>query len=1209
MKKYAYLILTAGICLLKAAEPIQLKTIHEGKLIIQKAEHVEMITSGNPSGFRQDHLNIPAKEARQLEFDFMAADPGHLQIEYELLDQGKRKKLKGEYPISVIPDGKYRAFAVRLDLTPGWDPGAKLIRWQGIFYANVKRVRIGLRNPVFRKEANLIPGAEKLQAGRLTLDHLKPRAEYILTWKGRLPDKNVSLAFLDHFLKNIPVQTPVLKAGCRELVFKTPPEVVRTVIDLPKGIGKDTYPQLILKKYRARFIPEKYWRGEWIWHQEKLGPFFANVWFCKDFELADVPEYGAIAVMADDASYIYVNGNYAGDSAGYSKPRKYEISDYLKKGRNRIAIRVFNGTKNAGLCADIYICMKGKDLFFSTDRSWKSHESGKNKDMPESFDGPAVSLGLPAVATPWAANVRFRYVGPRAKLKLLKAVPGKFTALVEKEPPVSIQNITLERASKNGKPERFTVPVTINGKFRAGETVTISYALPPPVRDASTVRIDDDYLELSGNPEIAKLPAEKIQSLPGLKKAEWQGIGKRAKLAFRNRIYDPTIYLTTDYERLAPAADANLRNFRVYANLYDFWKAENEYDFSQIEKNVEKLLTIHPDAIFMLDIRYYMPEWWMKRNPDDTTKYFEKAPRNTYHDHQALGSKKWLTDTDKPVKALIDYVKSRPWADRVWGASIGESINGEWFWGIFDNNNRRVTAGYSTGDLKTFRAMLRDKYKTDKALQDAWKQPGITLDTVEMPSPALALSKNGRAILNPETDMPVIDWYLFRCKVFGEAIIHFAKTIKKETGGKWLCGAYYGYLTELAGNSTRPQHVIGHNAFYEVAESPYVDFLRAPSRYLYRKTGMANGIMHPFTTYSLHGKLLYIENDERNSYGPFTAHDIYTGRPSGNVETIGQLDREFGMCMTTGHAQYWFEMPHGNIYEKPVTDTIRNQIDVFASLPPVKGLTPPEVAVVGDGESVYYTPPNCHLLFCAYTGIFTKINNLGIVFTNPVIPDLLKEKLMAPCKLYIMLPTLVLTREQRMMLEKRFEREKASVLWLYAAAPIYPGHAPDPAANGDFFGLKSDMSDKAGSDTLIFDWQGKKQHYKSMFMSRPKFYPKGGFDRIIGKNPANQPLVVVKKNNGATHYFSALPDLPVEMLELICKEAGVRRYVDSSSDPLWIGNDLLFLTAVTGGPKKIYLPENIRMKAIIGPLSGAFESGQTWIAEPGLTYGFLLQKK
>jgi hypothetical protein len=60
---------------------------------------------------------------------------------------------------------------------------------------------------------------------------------------------------------------------------------------------------------------------------------------------------------------------------------------------------------------------------------------------------------------------------------------------------------------------------------------------------------------------------------------------------------------------------------------------------------------------------------------------------------------------------------------------------------------------------------------------------------------------------------------------------------------------------------------------------------------------------------------------------------------------------------------------------------------------------------------------------------------------------------------------------------------------------------------------------------------------------------------------------------------------------------------------LWIGNDLVFLYAATGGAKKIRLPDGLRMRAIIGPLSGVFESGRVWQAVPGMTYGFLLEKK
>ena len=126
--------------------------------------------------------------------------------------------------------------------------------------------------------------------------------------------------------------------------------------------------------------------------------------------------------------------------------------------------------------------------------------------------------------------------------------------------------------------------------------------------------------------------------------------------------------------------------------------------------------------------------------------------------------------------------------------------------------------------------MLREKYTTDKALQEAWKQPDVTFETATQPVLKEALKEGQGIILNPETDMRIIDWYVFRNRVFAEAIIHFCKLIKQETDGKLLCGAYYVYLVELVENYSRPQQHHGHNEFYQVSASPYVDFLRAPAR-------------------------------------------------------------------------------------------------------------------------------------------------------------------------------------------------------------------------------------------------------------------------------------------------------------------------------------------------------------------------------------------
>jgi hypothetical protein len=223
-----------------------------------------------------------------------------------------------------------------------------------------------------------------------------------------------------------------------------------------------------------------------------------------------------------------------------------------------------------------------------------------------------------------------------------------------------------------------------------------------------------------------------------------------------------------------------------------------------------------------------------------------------------------------------------------------------------------------------------------------------------------------------------------------------------------------------------------------------------------------------------------------------------------------------------------------------------------------------------------------------------------------VIADLLEKDLAPASKFYIMLPALVLSKERREQLMSRFDREKATVLWLYSAGSCYPDRGPKAEYCGDFLGLKCTMDANKIEETLVTQ-AGK---YTSNFNGAPHFYAESGYDEVLGRNEAGRP-VVVKKNSpgGATHIFSTLPDLPKEFLSNLVSKAGVFRYTDSQSDPLWIGNDLVFLYAVTGGAKQIRLPDGLRMRAIIGPLSGVFESGQSWQAVPGMTYGFLVEKK
>ena len=123
----------------------------------------------------------------------------------------------------------------------------------------------------------------------------------------------------------------------------------------------------------------------------------------------------------------------------------------------------------------------------------------------------------------------------------------------------------------------------------------------------------------------------------------------------------------------------------------------------------------------------------------------------------------------------------------------------------------------------------------------------------------------------------------------------------------------------------------------------------------------------------------------------------------------------------------------------------------------------------------------------------------------------------------------------------------------------------------------------------------------------PLFYPVSGFDSVIADD-GGKPVVVKKMLHGATHIFSTATDLPLELYAALFREAGVHRYTDHADDPVWVGNDVLFLHVAVGGRKALLLPDGCRARAIIGPHKGVVQSLEPWEGIPGMTYGFLIEK-
>lgn len=1173
--------------------------------IKRRSEHDMLsIETRAHGGFTSPPLEWNAHEIKQIEVEFMASGtPGSLELRFSGVFDGE--PFTSFLRSSLLADGNFHTIVFPVANNPLWRGNITSLN---LIWHVRGHSTLGLRSVYAQKEINLLPAAKNISAGCwVNVSHLRPRGEYELSFVGsNVPQ--IKLECLDRNYKVI--KTVILPAESKSVTFRTP-ELTMTgrLYQSTEGNG---YPSLHLKNLPASTPYLSRWRGKWIWCQKEVGPEHTKVWFERTFDLPEVPEDAQWTMTGDDQVHAYVNGHKL--TLGHStwpQPQKIQIAKYLKPGRNVLRAMIYNAKLNGGFLCDLYISCGNEQLFLDSDNNWKFKISDKE---PQIIDQNAVVIG-DAEVQPWTSRIGHIYCGPQGKLEFIEGTPGTLVAKVLTLPYIDIDRFNMKLLTPDGIKTLEVSFSPASGLWKEGEKITISYRIPNSI-NGGELYLADEYVKLSRNVHIASIKSHQPEKKE-LAECKVVYVGSRPKILINNIMHSPVLWgpgdsLVDNQRRASKVRDGHytgINNYLVYAGFKDFWKSPDEFDFSRFDAAVEGIFQANPDSRLLLQLYCYMPDWWLKANPVDTTKYYGNVKPFLWHDRQALASKKWLADAKIGIKAIIDHIKQSPHSDRFFGVSISESVNSEWFWRRGDPGNYGET-GYSKGDYATFRSYLREKYNSDEKLAEAWNSSGTTLDNFTMPAPDdISFGRYG-VLLDPKLDRKLMDWFEFRSRSIAEAIMELCKCVKQETDNKWLAGAYYGYFVEFCNLSRRSIHDIGHNGFLEVARSPYVDFVRAPSRYDARYIGQANGNMIPQDTFKLRNKLVYIEHDFR-SFTETREVANHWGRHNTPAESIGALNRDFGMMLAQGVTQYWLDFGSW-LEEKLLLDVIREQSHILDELPPSQGLTPYEFCIVGDRTSIYYTKRNSFdsMIDATFGSLGRSFNEAGMPFRIIVTDDLLEPGLVPPHKFYLMTNALTMSKERRTALLKRFKEEKATVLWLYAPGLYYPdSQGIMPTNVGDFLGLKCKMtSSKKTVASMVICPEIGGGMCSSWNSSAPWFYVESGYDKVLGRDAAGQAMLVEKKINGVTHYFSTLPNLPDTLMQNLAEKSGVHVY-GNSGDPLWIGNDVIFLHAKSGGEKAIILRPGTRMKAIVGPFSGELESEEKFNAIAGQTYGFLITKK
>jgi len=644
--------------------------------------------------------------------------------------------------------------------------------------------------------------------------------------------------------------------------------------------------------------------------------------------------------------------------------------------------------------------------------------------------------------------------------------------------------------------------------------------------------------------------------------------------------YRPTIEVFTDFTR----AGVNLFTFSAtpteagYGLSKTTWVAPDKYDYSQLDERVLMLLQANPDAYFFPRLYVHAPEWWSKEHPDDIVQLDDGTGKHVPFIHAgnkpapSWASEAWRQATIEGLRRLIAHIEASPYSDRVVGYHIASGTTEEWMmWGA--NENEWVD--YSPVNVARFRDWLRGKHKTDDQLKAAWGQPDASLATAEIPSKAQRQASELGALRDPAKEQAVIDFYLYNSDLVADTINTLAHAVKGFTRGEKLVGVFYGYILQLCGEQR--QQNAGHLALGKVLDCPDVDFLTSPTSYAFRQVG-GEGTCHYMSlldSVKLHGKIWFNEDDVRTS---ITEGQIGSwGKPETVAEDILQQEKELAHAITTGSANWWFDVGGIRFDAPELMSRIGGLVDTATEAVDLDRGTVDEVALLVDESSLCYLKTAHALGAQLLISQLPALSRIGAPVGHYLVSDVGR---IADRKVFLIPTSFAPTAEDRAAIDAL--KRDGHVLVFLGYPGLYRDGKLDEPAMESFTGLKLKLATSplslrvklAGGHTLT---EGLADTEYGVGETDPYCYADDPAATVLGTLPDGKPGLVARDFGDWTAIYSSAPMLPIGLMRNIAQAAGVHLYIDTP-DVVWASGDLLAVCVKDPGKREVRLPAPATVK-------------------------------
>lgn len=673
------------------------------------------------------------------------------------------------------------------------------------------------------------------------------------------------------------------------------------------------------------------------------------------------------------------------------------------------------------------------------------------------------------------------------------------------------------------------------------------------------------------------------QDIPDTSSSKLQWNNGSMKIAIDDKLYWPLLYsqltnMTTDPNYGRFYEDPAAAGFKLYGGApgswHDFpkiWMGDGKYDFSLFDQLIRKQIELNPNARIQVALHPEPNHWFQQQHRRELELYYvagSSTDQLKIFFTGPLGSDVWVSFVSRMLEALARHIEAQDYANHVYDYKLFMAGGGEWYWpGCFVGG----VSGYSEATRDTFRQWLKGKYASDVALQKAWNDDKVTLDTAAVPSPEFRFTSEYGIFRDYVKARPVYDFREYMDDRTVMSVSEMTAGLKRGCNNRKTVTTYYGYGMHYTQTSNPTQFTSAVYTLGRVFRLNTVDHLATPIVYSIRQLGEPGVTINPFNgSARLHDKLIWHENDLRTHMYP----EPVFGHPYTWQESCSQIRRGFCLASTMGMGCWFLALPTFTYHEEHIMEQMAQLQKVADAQLKDDMSSTAEIALVFDEESMRHigNDQNDSFLRDHVFILYNELFHTGAPFDSYLVSDIAHPK-MPDYKLYLFLTTYEVTPEKMAQIKAKVCKNNAVVLWCYAPGFVSEnGFSTDAmkALTGISFGY--DLKRTKANLTL-----NSTAHPLTKYAANSKYkqYSIAPFvfvddsQAIILGTADERPALAVKEMDNWTSVYSAMP-MERTLLAGLYDMAGIHRY-NRSWDVFSCNKNYMMLHATTAGDKAFQL--------------------------------------